>query len=166
MSERTTPASPDLAEYATVHADIVALLESARRAAARSVNALMTATYWAVGQRIVTSEQGGQGRDEYSEALIERLSARFGRGFSKQNLWQMRAFHLAWPARHIAQTLPAKSPVDPILQTPSGQSPDLSDLAQAFPLPWSAYVRLLKQLRRLSTDCIPARRFHFTIAAA
>ena len=179
MSERTTPASPDLAEYATVHADIVALLESARRAAAHSVNALMTASYWAVGQRIVTFEQVGQARAEYSEALIERLSARFGRGFSKQNLWQMRAFHLAWPARHIAQTLSAKSPVDPILQTPSGessqagtlqttsgQSPDLSDLAQAFPLAWSAYVRTLKQLRRLLTDCIPARRFHFTIAAA
>ena len=156
MSERTTPASPDLAEYATVHADIVALLESARRAAAHSVNALMTASYWAVGQRIVTFEQVGQARAEYSEALIERLSARFGRGFSKQNLWQMRAFHLAWPARHIAQTLSAKSPVDPILQTPSGessqagtlqtpsgQSPDLSALAHAFPLPWSSYVRLL-----------------------
>ena len=33
MSERTTPASRDLAEYATV-----------RRSAARSVNALMTAS--------------------------------------------------------------------------------------------------------------------------
>jgi hypothetical protein len=32
---------------------IVALLEAARRAAARSVNALMTATYWEIGRRIV-----------------------------------------------------------------------------------------------------------------
>ena len=155
-----TDLTPDQADYAAVHADIVALLEAARRAAARSVNAVMTATYWAVGQRIVTFEQGGQERAAYGEALIERLSAdlsaRFGRGFSKQNLWQMRAFHLAWPAQQISQTLPAKSPAPPILQTlsgesvvpgnlqiASGESPDLPTLGQAFPLPWSAYVRLL-----------------------
>lgn len=160
MTNRSTPALPDQADYATVHTDIVALLESARRAAARSVNAVMTATYWAIGQRIVTFEQGGLERATYGETLIERLSvdltARFGRGFSKQNLWQMRAFHLAWPVDQISQTLSAKSPVPPIPQTPSGessrvgtlqtvsgQSPDLSALAQAFPLPWSAYVRLL-----------------------
>lgn len=147
------------ADYAVIHGDIVALLEAARRAAARSVNALMTATYWAVGQCIVIFEQGGQERAAYGEALIERLSvdlsARFGRGFSKQNLWQMRAFHLAWPAGQILQTPSAKFPA-PILQTlsgessppqtlqtTSGQSLDLSALAQAFPLPWSAYVRLL-----------------------
>ena len=154
-----TDLTPNQADYAAVHADIVALLEAARRAAARSVNAVMTATYWAVGQRIVIFEQAGQQRAAYGEALIERLSVdlsgRFGRGFSKQNLWQMRAFHLAWPADQILQTPSAKLPA-PILQTPSGesfppqtlqiasgQSPDLSALAQAFPLPWSAYVRLL-----------------------
>jgi len=147
MTDRSTPAILDQADYAAVHGDIVALLEAARRTAARSVNAVMTASYWAVGQRIVTFEQGGQERAAYGEALIERLSADlsalFGRGFSKQNLWQMRAFHLAWPARHVVQTLFTKSPVTPILQTVSGQSPDLTTLAQAFPLPWSAYVRLL-----------------------
>ena len=147
------------ADYAVIHGDIVALLEAARRAAARSVNAVMTATYWAVGQCIVIFEQGGQERAAYGEALIERLSvdlsARFGRGFSKQNLWQMRAFHLAWPAGQILQTPSAKFPTPIVqtlsgessppqtLQTTSGQSLDLSALAQAFPLPWSAYVRLL-----------------------
>ena len=155
-----TDLTPNQADYAAVHADIVALLEAARRAAARSVNAVMTATYWAIGQRIVTFEQGGQERAAYGEALIERLSAdlsaRFGRGFSKQNLWQMRAFHLAWPAQKMSQTPPALSPAPPILQTlsgesvvpgnlqiASGQSPGLPTLGQAFPLPWSAYVRLL-----------------------
>lgn len=160
MTDRSTPAILDQADYAAVHTDIVALLESARRAAARSVNALMTASYWEIGRRIVEFEQGGQSRAEYGEALLLRLatdlSARFGRGFSRQNLQQMRLFYLAWPtdkicqtlsgksaAPQIAQTLPAKSPVAPILQTVSGQSPDLPTLAQAFPLPWSAYVRLL-----------------------
>lgn len=160
MIDRTTPVPSDLADYAAVHTDIVALLESARRAAVRSVNALMTASYWEIGRRIVEFEQGGQERAEYGEALLLRLasdlSARFGSGFSRRNLQQMRLFYLAWPPEKIWQTPSAKSPTPQIFQTPSGessrvgtlqtvsgQSPDLSALAQAFPLPWSAYVRLL-----------------------
>ena len=40
-------------------------------------------------------------RTDYGRALIERLSsdltARFGLGFGPRNLFQMRAFHLAYP---------------------------------------------------------------------
>jgi Uncharacterized conserved protein len=154
------PAHLPQPDYAAVHGDIVALLEAARRAAARSVNAVMTATYWAVGRRIVEGEQGGQERAAYGEALIKRLggdlSRQFGRGFGQRNLAQMRAFYLAWPADRILQISSAKSPAPQIvqmpsaksstaqiLQTTSGPSLDLSALAQAFPLSWSAYVRLL-----------------------
>ena len=146
--------------YSDIHAGIVGLLEAARRAAARSVNALMTASYWEIGRRIVEFEQGGKGRAKYGEALIGRLSEdltqRFGRGFSRQNLQQMRAFYMAWPAEAIRQTVSGKSPSPPIrltasgksnatqiAQTPSGLSIDLATLAARFPLPWSAYVRLL-----------------------
>ena len=37
---------PNTAGYDGIRSDIVTLLESARRTAARSVNALMTASYW------------------------------------------------------------------------------------------------------------------------
>ena len=98
-----------------------------RLAAARSVNALMTAAYWEVGRRIVEFEQGGEGRAGYGEALIKRLgedlSRRFGRGFGWRNLSQMRAFYLTWPAERILQTLSAKSPPSTILPTPSAISP-------------------------------------------
>lgn len=141
------PAHLPQADYAAVHGDIVALLEAARRAAARSVNAVMTATYWAVGRRIVDGEQGGQERAAYGEALIKRLGGdltrQFGRGFGQRNLAQMRAFYLAWPADQILQISSAKSSAPQIVQMPSAQSLDLSALAQAFPLSWSAYVRLL-----------------------
>ena len=159
-------------DYGDIHTDIVQLLENARRAAARSVNALMTASYWEIGRRIVEFEQGGEDRAAYGEALIQRLALdltnRFGRGFSYRNLSQMRAFYLAWPLEQICQTasgisssqntqtLSAQSFVPPILQTASaessstsivqtapGQLPKLANLAEAFPLPWSAYVRLL-----------------------
>ena len=61
------------------------LLDTARRASARTVNAIMTATYWELGRRIVELEQGGKGRADYGEELLKRMSAdltpRFGRGF-------------------------------------------------------------------------------------
>ena len=152
MTERSTPSSPDPAGYAAAHGDIVALLEAARRTAARSVNALMTSSYWEIGRRIVEFEQSGKERADYGETLLARLAtdlnARFGRGFSRQNLQQMRQFYLAWPTVKICQTLSGKSAAPQISQTLSAEplvqtSIDLSRLAQAFPLPWSAYVRLL-----------------------
>jgi len=119
------------AVYQDIQSGIVALLDSARTAAARSVNALMTASYWEIGRRIVGSEQGGEERAGYGEALIQRLAVdltqRFGRGFSERNLEQMRKFHLSWP----------------IPQTVSAEFTDLASLARRFPLPWSAYVCLL-----------------------
>ncbi len=79
--------SPTLpAGYADIRSGIVELLDAARHAAARSVNALMTASYWEIGRRIVEAEQKGKRRAGYGEQLITRLSrdltVQFGRGFS------------------------------------------------------------------------------------
>lgn len=140
------PATPN--NYDTIHAGIVGLLEDARRLAARNVNALMTASYWEIGRRIVEAEQGGQERAEYGERLIRHLAddltTRFGRGFGVVNLSQMRRFYLAWPPEQIFQTLSEKSYTEK-LQTLSAISavPELGALSQHFALPWSAYVRLL-----------------------
>lgn len=148
------------ATYAGLHREIAEVVASTRAAAARSVNALMTATYWEIGRRIVLFEQGGDERAAYGEAVIRRLGAdlsqRFGRGFGWRNIAQMRAFYLAWPADRIVQTLSAQSTAPKIVPTPSAKSAtrlsvagaeatplELSTVAQAFPLPWSAYVRLL-----------------------
>ena len=89
-----TSAAPN---YDAVLADVSSLLEHARRAAARSVNAVMTAAYWQIGQRLVEVEQGGEVRAEYGTKLLKRLAqdltAQFGRGFSERNLEQMRLFY-------------------------------------------------------------------------
>ena len=114
------------AGYDGLLADVVRVVEDARRAAARSVNAVMTATYWLVGRRIVELEQGGESRASYGEALLGRLSAgltaRFGRGFSRQNLQQMRQLYLTYPPDKICQTVSGKSQAPPIRQTSSGKS--------------------------------------------
>lgn len=145
--------TPDESDYALVHTELVALVESARHVAARRVNALMSAVYWEIGRRIVETEQGGEERPTYGKGLIERLAvdlgARFGRGFSATNLRQMRAFHLAWPPERIQQTLSAESS-----RGHNDPASRVSALAEAFPLPWSSYVRLL----RVSSDA--ARAFY------
>ena len=111
------------------------------------MNALMTATYWEIGRRIVQSEQAGEKRAEYGDVLIQRLakdlSASFGRGLGPRNLAQMRSFYLAWPHDKILQTLSAKSSTPIPFNEIQGQSQPVQDLAYQFPLPWSAYVRLL-----------------------
>jgi predicted nuclease of restriction endonuclease-like (RecB) superfamily len=142
-------ARDELREYAAVRDDIIGLLESAHEAAVRTVNALMTATYWAIGRRIVEAEQRGKRRASYGERLIERLATdllrRFKRGFSRQNLQQMRAFYLAWPSEMIRQTPSGESlsRVAPPLTAAVVTDLHLRDIARRFPLPWSAYVRLL-----------------------
>lgn len=140
------------ADYAGIHSGIVELLDTARRTAARRVNALMTASYWEIGRRIVEAEQQGKRRAGYGEQLIERLASdltqRFGRGFSRQNLQQMRAFFLTWPIR---QTVSGESSSVPTTQAGPWR---LDELAKVFTLPWSAYVRLL------SVKDDHARRFY------
>src|SRR5688500_18416208 len=85
-------------EYSNLLGSVSELLDSARRASARAFNAFMTATYWEIGRRIVELEQGGEKRAAYGEELLQRLaedlSERFGRGFSRQNLQNMRKLYL------------------------------------------------------------------------
>jgi predicted nuclease of restriction endonuclease-like (RecB) superfamily len=128
-------------DYERFASDIRRLLEDARSRAARSVNAILTATYWEIGRRIVEREQKGAERAAYGEALLERLSLdlsrRFGRGFSHRNLDLMRQFYLAHPPKRISRTLSAKS-------GPAPRPLTIADISRALPLSWSHYARLLQ----------------------
>jgi predicted nuclease of restriction endonuclease-like (RecB) superfamily len=180
MTKRVAPtAAPNVralpAGYMDIRGSIVELVSAARHAVARNVNALMTASYWEIGRRIVEAEQKGKRRAGYGEQLIERLSIdltqQFGRGFSARNLEQMRQFFVTWP---IPQTLSAESPkaitsnrskktqtvsAELSIAPVSGASLreiNIAELAQVFVLPWSAYVRLL------SVKDVHARQFYET----
>ena len=174
ITKKSASASVAVQGYSALLGGVSELLESARRASARAVNAFMTATYWEIGRRIVEFEQGGERRAEYGEELLKRLaqdlSARLGRGFSRQNLQNMRLLYLSAPPDRIRQTLSGKlaepgnrqttsgkssqSPASMLQQAmvqtqsaPSSLSLPLSDLARAFPLPWSHYVLLIGRSR-------------------
>ena len=133
--------------YVATFSAVVDLMAAARHAASRSVNAIMTATYWEIGRQIIQLEQKGDSRAEYGKQIIARLAKdlgdRFGRGFQKSNLFQMRAFYLNYS--HLgAASLDTNDPE--IFQTLSGK----------FPLPWSHYVKLL------SLKSADARTFYET----
>jgi hypothetical protein len=76
VTRRKTSIVRALAGYEAVLADVVALIDAGRRASVRTTNAIMTATYWGVGRRIVEEEQHGEARAEYGEGLIPKLSPR------------------------------------------------------------------------------------------
>ena len=102
------------APYEAVFGDVSKIIDAARESAVRSVNAAMTAAYWLIGRRIVEFEQSGEERAEYGAALIERLAedltGRFDRGFSRQNVQNMRLFYLSYPIEKIRQTPSGKLP--------------------------------------------------------
>jgi predicted nuclease of restriction endonuclease-like (RecB) superfamily len=157
MKQSTKP--PLKIEFTPFVGGIVRLLEQARRHSARAVNSIMTATYWEVGRRIVEHELQNRQRAEYGKELLAKLASkltvRFGKGFAKSNLYQMRSFYLEYAD---------------IFQTPSGKREYFSvqrklslkytfqELSKAFPLSWSHYVLLL------STKSDLAKRFYETKA--
>ena len=96
MSEIVPGSTDDAPGYGAIHGDILALPGHARRAATRSVNALL-------------------------KRLSVELTQRCGRGFSKRKLEQMRLLHLVWPPEWIPQTPSAES-APRISQTASGES--------------------------------------------
>ena len=80
--------------------DIKTLLQNARNKVYATINTTMTETYWQIGKRIVEEEQGGENRAKYGKSLLKNLSVElskeFGKGFSVDNLENMRKFYSAY----------------------------------------------------------------------
>ncbi len=112
-------------EYRDLLESVSALLEEGRRSAARTVNAVLTTTYWLVGKRLVDYEQGGRERAAYGSELLKRLSSdlggRLGRGFSERNLEQMRLFYLHWTNPQTLSASSSQEEPSTISQTPSAK---------------------------------------------
>jgi predicted nuclease of restriction endonuclease-like (RecB) superfamily len=160
---------PQRSSYTVLFRNVVTLLDEARRASARTVNVIMTATYWQVGRHIVEHEQAGERRAGYGQQLLDRLSAdlteRFGRGFSVDHLELMRLFYTTYPLAQISGTasrkllFAASSNISesPVRKSATALVPMNSesvirkftfmDWAQIFPLSWTHYVHLLRRSR-------------------
>jgi predicted nuclease of restriction endonuclease-like (RecB) superfamily len=161
IQKASTPAKSKPDGLTTLVTEVRQLIQSARRGVATVVDTFQVMTNFEIGRRIVEHEQKGAKRAAYGSELLKELSARlteeFGRGFSEDNLSNMRRFFLTWRDRvaqisetasrklvgaEILQTVSEKSQTasrklvpTSIRQTPSGKSP--------FTLSWSHYVVLM-----------------------
>ena len=74
------------------------LILAARLTVARSVDTIQVLTYFEIGRRIVDHEQHGNRRAAYGKATLKELSValtrEFGRGYSEDNLSNMRKFYI------------------------------------------------------------------------
>jgi len=134
---------------------IVALLQEARLQVVRTVNHTMVYTYFNIGKMIVEEEQNGKERAEYGKQLLKGLSKRlteeFGKGFSVDNLQNMKRFYIAYSiyetlshisnSEQISQSLTGVSEKDAISSTVSA---NLETTNLPFVLTWSHYIFLMR----------------------
>jgi DUF1016 N-terminal domain len=105
-----SPAVPTVPAVSTDRplGDIRALIGAAREQTARAVNSALVGLYWHIGTRIrqdVLREE----RAEYGEAIIATLSrqltAEYGRGYHRRNLYHMIRFAEVLPGKSIVNAL-------------------------------------------------------------
>lgn len=130
--------------------NIHSLVQQSRQELAAVINTTLTETYFHIGRLIVEFEQQGSSRAGYAkETLIklsEKLSAKLGRGFSVDNLENMRNFYLAYKEDYFKHLQKNKisGPLARKLK-PNQKSETLSrKLALSpFSLSWSHYIFLM-----------------------
>ena len=90
----------------TLYSEIKTLLQDARNRVYQTINTVMTETYWQIGRKIVEEEQNGNQRAKYGKGLIKILSGEltkeFGKGFSVDNLENMRKFYVTYSKSETA----------------------------------------------------------------
>ncbi len=75
-------------------------IDNARQTVYRVIDTQMVSAYWCIGRDIVQAEQNGHARAEYGSnllsALSEKLTKKYGRGFSISTLRDTRQFYLIY----------------------------------------------------------------------
>lgn len=137
---------------------VAELLQNARQQVLRTVNSTMTITYFEIGRIIVEEEQNGKDRAEYGKQLLQSLSQQltkeFGKGFSVDNLSNMRKFYLTFSISESltrilqiqkTQSLTAEFKSEKT-QTVSAEfnKVDYQTLASFFKLTFTHYVFLMR----------------------
>ena len=87
---------------------ITKLIEDSRNNVVTQINCAMVRTYFAIGRTIVENEQNGGSRATYGKGQLKeisrKLTTRFGKGFSVDNLENMRRFYITY-SRRISETV-------------------------------------------------------------
>jgi predicted nuclease of restriction endonuclease-like (RecB) superfamily len=88
--------------------DIRALIETTREQTAQAVNSGMVVLNWSIGKRIrvdiLREKRAGYG-ERIVQTLSAQLTAEYGRGYGRRNLFQMVRFAEVFPDQEIVSTL-------------------------------------------------------------
>ncbi len=102
MADEVTVTSSNL------YSKISELIKNARYKTIKAVNQTMVHTYFNIGRIIIEDEQQGKERADYGKQVLIKLSDRlkdeFGKGFSVQNLENMRKFYLLYSSSEKSQS--------------------------------------------------------------
>ncbi len=86
---------------------ISTLIEESRLRVKTAINTAMTYTYYHVGKYIVEDEQRGEQRAAYGKSVLrdlsKRLTAKFGKGWSEENLKLFRKFYQTYSVNTVYQ---------------------------------------------------------------
>ncbi len=128
-----------------LYVKVAELIELARKKVSVAVNLTMVHTYFEIGRIIIEDEQKGKERAEYGKAVLKdlsmRLTQKFGRGFSVENLDRMRFFYKVY-SNSISSTLLTKlNSIDNHINTifQLHYDPSLN-----FTLGWTHYLVLMR----------------------
>ena len=124
--------------------EVKSLLKQARNSVVQNINTTMVVSYFEIGKLIVENQQKGKERAQYGKAVLKELSQKltngFGKGFSVQNLENMRKFYLSYHQK-ISSPIMRKSELNKSEQ----KSQTVSRIFQTpdFKLSWSHYLFLI-----------------------
>ena len=120
---------------------VIELFQNAKKNLSVAVNMTMVYSYYEAGRMIIEEEQDGKERASYGKYILrelsERLTEKFGRSYSYDNLKLIRKFYLVYSKDSIGETAFPQSERLPI--TAEGRK---------FYLSWSHYLNLLVNMRQ------------------
>ena len=132
----------------TLFSKVADLIEIARKTVVSTVNFTMVHAYYEIGKIIVENEQQGEHRAEYGKTLIiglsKRLTEKFGRGFSEQNLRNMRQFFLVYSDKTSLIRQTPSGELEPVGQKDASTLQTLKGKLPVFTLSWSHYLILMR----------------------
>jgi len=130
---------------------VSALINQARKHVATTINVAEVYTKYHIGQYIVEDEQQGKARAEYGKQVLKtlsnRLSARFGNGWSEETLKLCRRFFMVY-SNSVNSDYPIQKEIGK--QCLSNSSAVLTNLnvvnshCPEFSLSWSHYLILMR----------------------
>ncbi len=97
-----TPVVPE-SDQGDIFSHIVSIIEEARSTVIRTVNTEMVIAYWCIGREIAEEQQAGRERALYGDNLLkklsEKLTLKFGKGFSVTSLKYFRTCYITYKGR-------------------------------------------------------------------